>query len=282
MPDFLSTLAEITLTMSAVILLLLALGPLLARQYSPRWRYWAWLAVAVRLLVPVNVSLPQAPVTLEVPSDRLVYSAPSPALPSSPPASDGLSNDSENGDIPPSLSSQEPVSQSLSLSQALFWLWLSGLALVILWHLVAWLRFRTYLSRWAVPAVAPSFLPALLEELGLSAPVRLLSCPSLNSPLMTGLLRPTILLPQEETSQEALWFIFRHELTHFKRRDIFYKTLLLCAGAVHWFNPLVWLMLRTAEADLERACDEDVVRGLSWEDRARYGQLLLDVIRAHR
>ena len=54
MSDFLITLAEITLTMSAVILLLLLLGPILARRYAIRWRYWAWLAVAVRLLIPLN------------------------------------------------------------------------------------------------------------------------------------------------------------------------------------------------------------------------------------
>ena len=51
MSDLLSTLAEISLTMSAVILLLLVLGPLLAQRYAPQWRYWAWLAVAVRLLI---------------------------------------------------------------------------------------------------------------------------------------------------------------------------------------------------------------------------------------
>ena len=72
MSDFLITLAEITLTMSAVILLLLLLGPILARRYAIRWRYWAWLAVAVRLLIPFNFSLPEAPVQLETPPDRVV------------------------------------------------------------------------------------------------------------------------------------------------------------------------------------------------------------------
>ena len=73
MTDLLMTLAEISLTMSAVILLLLALGPLLAMRYAARWRYWAWLVVAVRLLVPLNLSLPRAPVQLEAPADRVVY-----------------------------------------------------------------------------------------------------------------------------------------------------------------------------------------------------------------
>ena len=84
MSDFLITLAEITLTMSVVILLLLLLGPILARRYAIRWRYWAWLAVAVRLLIPLNFSLPEAPVQLETPPDRVVYTAP-PAVNTPPP-----------------------------------------------------------------------------------------------------------------------------------------------------------------------------------------------------
>lgn len=81
---------------------------------------------------------------------------------------------------------------------------------------------------------------------------------------------------------EALWFILRHELTHFRRRDIGYKLLLLCAALVHWFNPLVWIMLRAAEGDMERACDDDVVKGLSREQRGRYGQTIVDALRQER
>ena len=279
---FLSTLAEITLTMSVVILLLLALGPLLARWYAPQWRYWAWLAVAVRLLLPVNFSLPQAPVALESPIDRVIYTVPGPEPSPAPAVSPQAPTGQEAANLPaavPSRPDTQPTVRSLTLSQALFWTWLSGMAAVLLWHLVCWLRVQSYLHRWAVPADPPVFLPALLGELGLSAPVRLLSCPGLKGPMMTGLCQPTILLPQEGTDQSALWFILRHELTHFKRRDIPYKALLLCAGVVHWFNPLVWLMLRAAEGDLERSCDADVVRGLPQEDRARYGQVILNAVR---
>ena len=282
MSDLLSTLAEISLTMSAVILLLLVLGPLLAQRYAPQWRYWAWLAVAVRLLIPVNLSLPQAPVTLEAPPDRVVYAAPSAPEPSPAPAAPSPAPGGQEvaGNPAPSGPPDGAApARSLTLSQALFWLWLSGMAVTVLWHLVGWLRFQSYLRRWAVPAEAPAFLPALLEELELPVSVRLLSCPGLEGPMMTGLLRPTVLLPQGDTDRDALWFILRHELTHFKRRDIPYKALLLCAGVVHWFNPLVWLMLRAAEGDLERACDADVVRGLPQADRARYGQVILDAVR---
>ena len=100
--------------------------------------------------------------------------------------------------------------------------------------------------------------------------------------MMAGLLRPVILLPHEEEDSEALWFILRHELTHCHRRDIAYKTLLLCAKVVHWCNPLVWLMVRAAEGDMERACDDRVVAGLGPEARARYGQIILAALGSGR
>ena len=90
------------------------------------------------------------------------------------------------------------------------------------------------------------------------------------------------ILPEELPPREDLWFILRHELTHFRRRDILYKTLLLCANLVHWFNPLTWVLLRSAEGDLERCCDDDVVKGLPDADRARYGQVILDAVRSGR
>lgn len=289
MSDFLFTLAEVTLTMSAVILLLLLLGPILARRYAIRWRYWAWLAVAVRLLIPFNFSLPEAPVQLETPPDRVVYTAPPTVSTPAPVSTDYTPVVSTAAPVQPDVSQPEvtipapqPAVRSLTLSQVLFWGWLAGTVLLLLWHLVGFLRFKTYLRRWAKPMEPPHFLPDLTRELGLAQPVRLLTCPGVKGPMMTGLFAPTVILPEELPPREDLWFILRHELTHFRRRDILYKTLLLCANLVHWFNPLTWVLLRSAEGDLERCCDDDVVKGLPDADRARYGQVILDAVRSGR
>lgn len=289
MSDFLITLAEITLTMSAVILLLLLLGPILARRYAVRWRYWAWLAVAVRLLIPINLSLPEAPVQLETPPDRVVYTAPPNLSTPTPVTTDFTPAVNTAAPVQPDVTQPEtaaptpqPPVQSLTLSQVLFWVWLAGAVLLLLWHLIGYLRFQSYLRRWAKPMEPPHFLPDLTRELDLTQPVRLLTCPGVKGPMMTGLFRPTVILPEELPPREDLWFILRHELTHFKRRDILYKTLLLCANLVHWFNPLTWVLLRSAEGDLERCCDDDVVKGLPADDRARYGQVILDAVRSNR
>ena len=289
MSDFLITLAEITLTMSAVILLLLLLGPILARRYAIRWRYWAWLAVAVRLLIPFNFSLPEAPGQLETPPDRVVYTAPPTVSTPAPVSTDFTPMVSTAAPVQPDVSQPEvtvpapqPAVRSLTLSQVLFWVWLAGAVLLLLWHLIGYLRFQGYLRRWAKPMEPPHFLPDLTRELGLAQPVRLLTCPGVKGPMMTGLFAPTVILPEELPPREDLWFILRHELTHFRRRDILYKTLLLCANLVHWFNPLTWVLLRAAEGDLERCCDDDVVKGLPADDRARYGQVILDAVRSGR
>ena len=67
MEQFLSMLAEVSLAMAVVIAVLLALSRVLERQFVPQWRCWAWLAVALRLCLPFNLSLAQAPVVLEAP-----------------------------------------------------------------------------------------------------------------------------------------------------------------------------------------------------------------------
>lgn len=282
MSGFFNTLAEIALTMSAVILLLLLLGPLLSRRYSIRWRYWAWLAVSVRMLLPVNFSLPEAPVQLEPPPDRVVWTAPAPApspaaVPSAPPAVSPLPSSETTA---PPQAAPAPA-RSLTLSQVLPWVWGSGAVLLLLWHLVGWLRFQAYVRRWARPAEPEARAEAVrqAEALGISAPVSLLRCPGVAGPMMTGLFRPTVLLPEEGPAAGDLRFVLRHELTHFRRRDIPYKVLLLCANIVYWFDPLVWIMLRAAEGDMERSCDSDVVKGLAPEERARYGQVILDAAR---
>ena len=63
-----ANIVEITASVSILILLLLALTPLLRRRYAAKWRYWVWFALAARLLIPLNISLPKAPVQVQIPN----------------------------------------------------------------------------------------------------------------------------------------------------------------------------------------------------------------------
>lgn len=278
------TLLEVSLSTAPVILLLLLLGPLLEKRYVPRWRYWAWLVVAVRLLLPVNFSLPEPLVELTPPEFTAApidtsgtAPTPSAAVPSTPvPSSPRPVLTPRPNPVPPETSGVKNTPLP-PLSQILPWVWLSGALGVVLWNLVGWLRFRRWIKRWAIPEPSPEAAAQAAELSPL--PVRLLRCPGLSGPMMTGLFRPTVLLPDPPPEGEILSFVLLHELTHFHRRDIWYKTLLLLAAAVHWFNPLVWGMLRAAEGDLERACDADVLRALPPEARDPYAAAILAAAR---
>ena len=84
-----------------------------------------------------------------------------------------------------------------------------------------------------------------------------------------------ILLPDPPPRGDGLRYALLHELTHFRRRDIWLKALALWVTALHWFNPLVWVMARAVERDTELACDEAALKALPAGERAAYGRTIL-------
>ena len=305
MTPFLSTLLAISLSMSAVIALLLLLGPILARWYRPHWRYWAWLAVAVRLLIPLHLPAAQAPIQLEAPPADAVLltglpaqattrpavqsisgaSAAASPLPASPVPQAGQGEDPSAGGITPEEEAPPSVpaytGPALTLGAALTALWALGAVGMLAWHLLGLARFHRYVRRWAIPFSCPEGLAALdslRSELRLRGTVPVRLCPGVDSPMLAGLFRPVILLPQQPPRGEALWFALRHELLHYRRRDIPYKALLLLANCVHWFNPLVWVMRAAADRDMELCCDAGVIAGLSRQQRSDYGHAILSTL----
>ena len=93
-----------------------------------------------------------------------------------------------------------------------------------------------------------------------------------------GIFHRIIFLPEEDFENERLYYILKHEMIHCREQDIFWKLLFLIVNAVHWFNPLVWLMRKKFEQELELACDEAVLSGTSKAERREYGELLMTQI----
>ena len=96
------------------------------------------------------------------------------------------------------------------------------------------------------------------------------------SPLLVGLVRPRIILPTslDPDSAEAS-MIVAHETIHQSRMDNLWRILGICVACLHWFNPLVWVMLKAFFVDMERSCDEAVIRRYSTVERKAYAATLL-------
>ena len=86
-----------------------------------------------------------------------------------------------------------------------------------------------------------------------------------------------LLLPGRPLPADEREVVLLHELTHLRRHDLAHKALLFVPCAVHWFNPLVWVMLVLANRDLELSCDAAVVRLYGAEARAPYARTLLEL-----
>lgn len=96
------------------------------------------------------------------------------------------------------------------------------------------------------------------------------------SPIVFGIFRPKILLPRRIYSEKILVYIFTHELTHIKRHDLFFKSLLLVIEAIFWFNPLMYFFRKEFEKRLEYACDEEIAEKLDFEQRKEYGFSIIE------
>lgn len=288
--DFLLQLAGISLGGSGAILLLLLLTRLTSKRYAARWRCWMWLLLGLRLALPLSVlpesAAPSVPIMLTAPENTVIYRSPArtqPEIPTLPAVQTAPARPSFAPAAEPDRRLVETPGFSLTLGQALFGIWLLGTAGVLLWNGIAHLRFCRYVRRWSRLVDDPRLIQEfnqLGDRLKLSHRPQLFFCAGLTVPMLAGLFRPVLLLPEDIPSKETRYCALLHELTHYRRRDIWLKTLMIWVRALHWFNPLVWLMARTVERDTELACDEGALAWLSKEERALYGQAILQAAAA--
>lgn len=100
-----------------------------------------------------------------------------------------------------------------------------------------------------------------------------------NSPALYGIFRPRIILPCGWEKKKDLDMILMHEQAHARHMDNLWRVIAFVTAAVHWFNPLAWVFLKVALADLELYCDERVLCQLGNEERRSYARALVDSAR---
>lgn len=278
------TLLEVSAASAVVILIVVLLSSIINRSYTARWKYWLWMVLAARLLIPFNLSFETAPARVEVSIPAASISLPAaatapaqPAQPVSPPPAVGQLSLPDTPDLP--ITPAAPAAPAITVMELLMLVWLAGVVLFLLWQAASYLRFRGQVRRWGLPVRRDSIIAYVRRqteaEFGIGKSVPTLICKKVSSPMMIGFFRPLLILPHDRYSAADLSFILRHELTHCKRRDIWYKSLLLLANAVHWFNPAVWLMVREASRDLEISCDAAVMKNAGLEERRQYSETIL-------
>lgn len=266
METFFVILLQCTLSMSVITLLYAVVLPILSKRYTAKWRYIIWLVIAAGWIFPfrprVNLSfLPTQIADIPVMPIQPIINA----MPSTTVAEETVN---------------APATISVWLVLAV--IWILGVGSVVLYHAMRHIRFMKTVRRWSEPIINLDHLETLdnlKTELNINTQVKLSVCQSIASPMLIGFFRPAILLPPVEIGIDELPFILKHELIHYKRHDLWYKALILAATALHWFNPLVYFMTKSAAVQCEISCDALVLRGADFQQRKQYGETIIGVVR---
>lgn len=256
------TIIEISLSMGIITAILLVLAPFLSKIYSAKGRYIIWLIIALRLVIPFQFPRTSAPVNVELPyKDKEIV----------------FRQETQNVSVPFQVMEHEEAVQArqeytgggsaeyatvADMEAVVQTIWLWGAVIFILYHLIGYLIFRLKIRKRLI----------WIKD-------NIYRCNLLDSPMLAGFFKPVIILPDEEYTHEELEIIIAHETTHMKRHDLWYKLLLVIANGIHWFNPLVYLMVKQANKDIEYSCDEAVVKGKDLEYRKAYSMTVLKTMK---
>lgn len=298
---------------SLMALLVLGLKWVLRRKLPSAFYYCAWLLVLLRLVLPLPGFM-RLESSKEEAAPAAVYASSQgsgaphvgelPLTVSAGPEDAGrpglrTTGNADTGNSLPMEPVQEPeppaparpepdklpgaaFGMALSRAKALLhsgeiwlWLWAGGAAVTLLWYIGGYLRFERALRR--TLCRAEPFERQLFRQLGGPDRLRLYRSSAVGTPMLLGLWRPVLVLPDWEYSEEMLGNIFRHELTHYRRGDLIFKWFAVLVTAEHWFNPVVHMVRRELDRACEMSCDERLLRKMDRAGKQSYGETLLSL-----
>lgn len=241
----LQTLIRSTIISSLIICILIVLNTTLLKGFSKRLNYYIWLIAIAKLVIPFTYTY----TTNKLDTKSLL--------------------DNSNID-------NLPINENI-----IIFIW-SAIALLLFIRIVKrYLKFKSLivdLSYDIEEIEVKNLYDNLLNEFKIKGNIKLKYTYEVANPSCFGLFKKYILLPPHDYSLEELNWILRHELTHYKSKDLYIRYLILFLKCVYWFNPLVYLLDRVVENICEMHCDETVLKDYSLEDRQSYAMTVVNSI----
>ena len=282
MNEFMKILLSLSVSGALLLLFILGLKPLYKNRFSKRWQYYVWIIVALRFLLPFTPDTTIVGSLFEKFDTATVMNE----IPTSP-------------NVPvfvnPGNSESEPIQTNREITTAamreplniyvcLFFIW-SALAMVLFVRkITVYQGFIQYIKAGNKEVSDIKILNLLSdceEKLNIKTRVELSRNSLIASPMLIGFFRPRIILPVGELEDKELSYIFVHELTHYKQRDMFYKWLIQIVVCVHWFNPFVYLLEKEVNKSCELSCDEKVISILNEKAKREYGDTLISFLKSN-
>ncbi|WP_418401836.1 M56 family metallopeptidase [Anaerotignum lactatifermentans] len=245
--------------------ILLALKKWTGKQFSPTWQYVLWVGVLLVMVVPVSVKVPalvqplqekQVVQTVPLPAEQTMTEQPVPVDTVEAPAGEILPFTEETA-LPP-----------ISWWDVLAVIWVLGALGSLGYRLTGYFRFGRYIRRTGKP----------MELAGVPKRLRVCKTSAAVSPMVMGMIRPVLILPETALTESRLPYVLRHELVHYRRGDIVWRWLAVLAMSIHWFNPMVYVAAAQMQEACEISCDWCVVRSMEQAKRDDYMRVILELL----
>jgi len=289
MQGFLVALLICSVTMSGIALLYIALSSALSKRYTEKGRYYIWLLIVIGFIVPfrpqwsnavVSVDLFQtqsiSPIAFQM-LETQIYTLPTDFAMSFTMVPEVYVLPANNAAVTATTTN---ITRAWAWWQLGFAVWLAGVLLFVFYQCVKHYRYVKMERRWRNPVTNEKqliLLHSLKSNMKIKRHIPVYTCSFVGSPVLLGLLSPRILLPATDYSQDELYFIFKHELVHYKRKDIVFKYLVLVSMALHWFNPVVYVMAKAVNRLCETSCDAEVLKNADTNMRQLYGEIIINI-----
>jgi beta-lactamase regulating signal transducer with metallopeptidase domain len=255
---------------SVLAVLLLLLKPITKRCFGSAWQYYAGGIVLIVMMLPITISIPQTtPDTAPNVSPNMQQTFTEATV---------QTKAANVQQIPIPAVDTKPLGQrtvnvlkdiSFGITDMMCYAWLVGLMLILGINLIRYLIFLQAIRKNSIIISCP----------GIDADKIITRKTSMiDAPLMVGLFRPVLLLPDIEMSEENLKYILLHELTHYKRHDLWYKWFAMLVNTVHWFNPFAYIVSRQIDQECEISCDLSVVANMDEEEQKGYMNTILTLV----
>lgn len=246
MNSLFTSVLEISWQAGLIALAVMAVRPLLRR--APRRAVcMLWLLVALRLLLPARLTV-ESPVSLQQPESPPIQAY-----------QELRQQEKVYVSAPPEQRSEmegPAAAQGFALLDQLPAIWLTGVGCMALYMALSLLRMRWRLR--AAPRIQDNVY----------------RCTDWSTPFVLGVLAPRIYVP-ETVSEQDFPQVLAHERCHIRRWDHVWKPLAFLLLAVNWFNPVLWAAYVLLGRDMERACDEMVLKNATPSQRAAYSRALV-------
>lgn len=266
MTEWFQTFLVLSVAGSFLAGILLVLKKWTGKHFSPTWQYVLWVGVLLVMVVPVSVKVP-ALVQPTLEKQTIQTTSPTAAeltVTEQPAPVDTI--ETPVGEILPF--TEETALLLIPWWDVLAVIWVLGALGSLGYRLTGYFRFGRHICRTGKP----------MELAGVPKRLRVCKTSAAVSPMVMGMIRPTLILPETALTESRLPYVLRHELVHYRRGDIFWRWLAVLATSIHWFNPVVYVTAAQMQEACEISCDWCVVRSMEEAKRNDYMRVILELL----